>query len=108
MAQSSDMTQHECKSLNDISLKLTSKINDLIEINNMEIIKNLRCLNDNVSRKFDELLAYTSESTRQLCNNKLQERDNLHKNIDIIRQNIQTIRQGDDKIMEDQKRFRKV
>ncbi|KYN09726.1 hypothetical protein ALC57_18247 [Trachymyrmex cornetzi] len=107
MAHSSDMTQHERKSLDDISLKLTSKINDLIEVNNMEIVKNLRCLNDNVSRKFDELLAYTSESTRQLCNDKLQERDNLHKNIDTIRQNILTIRQGDDKIMEDQKRFTK-
>lgn len=108
MAHSSDMTQHERKSLNDISLKLTSKVNDLIEVNNMEIVKNLRRLNDNVSQKFDELLAYTNESTRQLCNNKLQERDNLHKNIDMIRQNVQTIRQGDDKIMEDQERFKKV
>ncbi|XP_018317683.1 kinesin-like protein Klp61F [Mycetomoellerius zeteki] len=107
MAHSSDMTQHERKSLNDISLKLTSKVNDLIEVNNMEIVKNLRRLNDNVSQKFDELLAYTNESTRQLCNNKLQERDNLHKNIDMIRQNVQTIRQGDDKIMEDQERFKK-
>ncbi|KYN01497.1 hypothetical protein ALC62_07679 [Cyphomyrmex costatus] len=107
MAHSSNMTQHGRKFLNDISIKLTSKINDLIEVNNMEIVKNLRYLNDDVSQKFDKLLAYTNESTKQLCNYRLQERDNLYKNINTIKQNMQTIRQGDDKIMEEQERFKK-
>ncbi|XP_012540169.1 kinesin-like protein Klp61F [Monomorium pharaonis] len=107
MARSSDMTQHEHKFLNDISLKLTSKIKDLIEVNNMEIVKNLHHLNDNVSQKFDKLLEYKNESIRQLCNYRLQERDNLLKNIEDIKQNVQAIREGDNKIMQEQERFKK-
>jgi len=104
----SDMPQHESEFLNNMSLKMTSKINNLIEANNMEIIKNLHCLNDDVSQKFDKLLAYTNESIRQLCDYRLQERDNLYKNIDEIRRNTQAIREGDNKIMEEQERFKKV
>ncbi|XP_024887827.1 kinesin-like protein Klp61F [Temnothorax curvispinosus] len=107
MAYSSDMTQNERKFLNDVSLKLTSKINDFIEVNNMEIVENLHRLNDAVSQKFDKVLAYTNESIKQLCNYRLQERDNLYKNIDEIKQNIQAIREGDGKIMEEQERFKK-
>lgn len=108
MVRSSNMTQHECQFLNDMSLKLTSKINDLIEVNNMEIVKNLHRLNEDVSQKFDKLLVYTNESIRQLCNYRLQERDNLYKNIEEIKLNIQAIREGDGKIMEEQERFKKV
>ncbi|XP_025994445.1 kinesin-like protein Klp61F [Solenopsis invicta] len=108
MAHSSDMTQCEQKFLNDISSKLTSKMTDLIEINNMEIVKNLHHLNDNVSQRFNKLLEYNNESIRQLCNYRLQERDNLYKNIEEIKQNIQSIREGDGKIMEEQERFKKL
>jgi len=104
----SDMPQRESEFLNDMSLKMTSKINDLIEANNLEIIKNLNCLNDDVSQKFDKLLAYTNESIRELCDYRLQERDNLYKSIDEIKRNTQVIREGDSKIMEEQERFKKV
>lgn len=69
---------------------------------------NLRLLNDDVSQKFDKLLSYTNESIRQICNHKIQERDNLYKNINEIRQNIQVIHESDDKIIEEQERFKKV
>lgn len=108
MAYSTDITQREYEFLNSVSLKMTPKINDLIKVKNMEIVKNLHHLNDDISQKFDKLLAYTNESIRQLCNYKLQEHDNLCKNIEEIKQNIQGIRESDDKIMEEQKRFRKV
>ncbi|CAL1688462.1 unnamed protein product [Lasius platythorax] len=107
MKYSSDMTQSEQEFLNNTSLKLTSKINDLIQINSLQIANNLRHLNDDVSQKFDKLLAYTNESIGQLCNHKIHERDNLRKNIDEIRQNIQAIQEGDGKIMEEQESFKK-
>lgn len=69
---------------------------------------NLRLLNDDVSQKFDKLLSYTNESIRQICNHKIQERDNLYKDINEIRQNIQVIHESDDKIMEEQEKFKKV
>ncbi|XP_011875428.1 PREDICTED: bipolar kinesin KRP-130 [Vollenhovia emeryi] len=106
-AYSSDMTQRERNFLNDVSLKLTSKINNLIEINNMEIVKNLHRLNDDVSHKFDKLLSHTNESIRQLCNYRLQERDNSYKNADEIKQNVQSIHEGNSKIMEEQEIFKK-
>lgn len=108
MKYSSDMTQSEQEFLNNTSLKLTSKINDLIQINSLQIANNLRHLNDDVSQKFDKLLAYTNESIGQLCNHKIHERDNLRKNIDEIKQNIQAIQEGDGKIMEEQESFKKV
>lgn len=69
---------------------------------------NLRLLNDDVSQKFDKLLSYTNESIRQISNHKIQERDNLYKNINEIRQNIQVIHESDDKIIEEQEKFKKV
>lgn len=108
MEYSSDMTQGERDFLNDMSQELTSKINNLIKVNNMEIVKNLHRLNDDVSQKFDQLLEYTNESIRQLCDYRVQERNNLYKNINEIKQNIQAVREGDGKIMEEQERFKKV
>ncbi|XP_011640867.1 kinesin-like protein Klp61F [Pogonomyrmex barbatus] len=95
--RSSDTTQNEHTFLNDLSLKLASKINNLIEVNNTEIVKNLQHLNNNISQKFDQLLTYTNESIKQLCDYRLQERDNLYKNIDDIKQNIQ--RKVQDKVI---------
>lgn len=105
---SSDLIQCEQEFLNDTSLKLTSKINDFIQTNSLQVANNLRHLNDDVSQKFDKLLSYTNESIRQLCNHKIQERDNLYKNINEIRQNMQVIHKDDDIIMEEQERFKKV
>lgn len=102
------MIQREQEFLNDTSLKLTSKMNDLIQINSLQIANNLRHLNDDVSQKFDKLLAYTNESIRQLCDHKIQECDNLRKNIDDIKQNVQIIHESDGKIMEEQEKFKKV
>lgn len=102
------MIQREQEFLNDTSLKLTSKMNDLIQINSLQIANNLRHLNDDVSQKFDKLLVYTNESIRQLCNHKIQECDNLRKNIDDIKQNVQIIHESDGKIMEEQEKFKKV
>ncbi|KAM0732655.1 Kinesin-like protein Klp61F [Formica fusca] len=105
---SSDMIQREQEFLNDTSLKLTSKMNDLIQINSLQIANNLRHLNDDVSQKFDKLLSYTNESIRQLCDHKIQECDNLRKNIDDIKQNVQIIHESDGKIMEEQEKFKKL
>ncbi|XP_011703386.1 PREDICTED: bipolar kinesin KRP-130-like [Wasmannia auropunctata] len=107
MARSSDMTQREREFLNNTSLKLTSKINHLIEVNNMEIVKNLHHLKNDVSKKFDQLLAYTNESIKQLCNCRLQECDNLYKNINEIKQDTQAMRERDGKIMEEREKFKK-
>ncbi|XP_050448393.1 kinesin-like protein Klp61F [Cataglyphis hispanica] len=104
---SSDMIQREQEFLNDTSLKLTSKINDSMQVNSMQIANNLRHLNNDVSQKFDKLLAYTTESIKQLCNHKIQECNNLRKNIDEIKQNIQVISERDGKIMEAQEKFKK-
>ncbi|KAL0132743.1 hypothetical protein PUN28_000465 [Cardiocondyla obscurior] len=103
---STDITQRERKFITDISLKLTTTINDLIQVNNKEIANKLRHLNDDVSEKVDKLLTYTNESIKELCNHRLQERNNLYKTIDEIKQSIKTIREGDDKIMEEQDRFK--
>ncbi|KAL6443151.1 hypothetical protein ACFW04_002832 [Cataglyphis niger] len=103
----SDMIQREQEFLNDTSLKLTSKINDSMQVNSLQIANNLRHLNDDVSQKFDKLLAYTTESIKQLCNHKIQECNNLRKNIDEIKQNIQVISERDGKIMEAQEKFKK-
>jgi len=105
---SSDLIQCEQEFLNDTSLKLTSKVNDFIQINSSQMANNLRLLNDDVSQKFDKLLSYTNESIRQISNHKIQERDNLYKNINEIRQNIQVIHESDDKIIEEQEKFKKV
>lgn len=102
---SSKMTECECKFLNDVSLKLKSKIHDLVQ---NEIAKNLRLLKDDVSQKLDKLSAYTNESVNQLCNYRLQERDNLDKIVAEIRESVQAVRKGDDEIMEKQERFKKV
>ncbi|EFN72909.1 Bipolar kinesin KRP-130 [Camponotus floridanus] len=104
---SSDLIQCEQEFLNDTSLKLTSKVNDFIQINSSQMANNLRLLNDDVSQKFDKLLSYTNESIRQICNHKIQERDNLYKDINEIRQNIQIIHESDDKIIEEQEKFKK-
>ncbi|KAH0953690.1 hypothetical protein HN011_005552 [Eciton burchellii] len=108
MGRSSDMTEHECKFLNDLSLKLSSKINDLVQINNLEIAKNLRQLSDDVSQKINNLKIYTDESIRQLCNYRLEERDNLYKNITEVQQNVQIVRENDSKIMIEQERFKEA
>lgn len=102
------MIQREQEFLNDTSLKLTSKINDSMQVNSLQIANNLRHLNDDVSQKFDKLLAYTTESIKQLCNHKIQECNNLRKNIDEIKQNIQVINERDGKIMEEQEKFKEV
>jgi len=108
IGRSSDMTEYECKFLNDLSLKLSSKINDLVQINNLEIAKNLRQLSDDVSQKINNLKIYTDESIRQLCNYRLEERDNLYKNMTEIQQNVQIVRENDSKIMTEQERFKEV
>lgn len=108
MEHSTDLTKRECKFLNDISVKMTEKIHDLIQVNTLEIVKNLRCLNENVSQNFDKILKYTNQSIRQLCDYRLQERDNLHKNITEIKQNVQTVCENDNKIMKEQNNFKKV
>ncbi|RLU25689.1 hypothetical protein DMN91_001846 [Ooceraea biroi] len=107
LGRSSDTTDRECKFLNETSLKVSSKIKDMMQTTNVEIAKNLRQLNDNVSQKINNLKMYTNDSIRQLCNYKLEERDNLYKNITEIRQNVQTVREKDDKIMVEQERFKK-
>lgn len=99
------MTDHECKFLNDISSKLALKISDLIQ---NEIAKNLQLLNEDVSQKLDKLLTYTNESINQLCNYRLQERENLYKGISEIKENIRTVCKGDAKIMGEQQKFKKV
>ncbi|XP_032682727.1 kinesin-like protein Klp61F [Odontomachus brunneus] len=100
----SNMTDHECKFLNDISSKLTSKISDLIQ---NEIAKNLRLLSENLFQKLDKLLTYTNESINQVCDHRLQERENLYKNISEIKENIQKVCEGDAKIMGKQHQFKK-
>ncbi|XP_072756938.1 kinesin-like protein Klp61F isoform X1 [Anoplolepis gracilipes] len=104
---SSDLIQHEQDFLNDTSLKLTSKINELIEINNLQIANTLHQLNDDVSQKFDKLLEYTDESITQLCNRNIHEHDNLQKNMDDMRKSVQVIHESDSKIMEEQEKFKK-
>lgn len=99
------MADRECKFLNDISSKLASKINDLIQ---NEIAKNLQLLNEDVSQKLDKLLTYMNESISQLCNYRLQERENLYKSISEIKENIQAVREGDAKMMGEQQKFKKV
>lgn len=99
------MTDRECKFLNDISSKVTSEISDLIQ---NEIARNLRLLNEDVSQKLDKLLTYTNDSINQLCDYRLQERENLYKSISEIKENIQTVREGDVKIMGEQQKFKKV
>ncbi|XP_072751582.1 kinesin-like protein Klp61F isoform X2 [Anoplolepis gracilipes] len=105
---SSDLIQHEQDFLNDTSLKLTSKINELIEINNLQIANTLHQLNDDVSKKFEKLLEYTDESIRQLCDRNIHERDNLCKNMDDMRKNIKIVHENESKIMEEQERFKKL
>lgn len=102
---SSNMTDRECKFLNDISAKLTSKINDLIQ---NKIARNLRLFNEDISQKLDKLLTYTNQSLSQLCDYRLQERDHLYKTISEIKENIRTVHEGDSKVMEEQRKFKKV
>lgn len=102
---SSEMTEHQCKFLNDVSARLTSKIHDLVQ---NEIANNLQQLKDDVSEKLNELLMYTDESISQLCSYKLEECNRLHQIIDDIKENTQTIGKGNDKIMKEQKRFMEV
>ncbi|XP_072752468.1 kinesin-like protein Klp61F isoform X2 [Anoplolepis gracilipes] len=104
---SSDLIQHEQDFLNDTSLKLTSKINELIEINNLQIANTLHQLNDDISEKFDKFFEYTDESIRQLCNCNIRERDNLRTNMYDMKKNIQVIHESDSKIMEEQEKFKK-
>lgn len=102
------MTNRECQFFNEMSSKLSSKINDLMENKNVEIAKNLRQLSDDVSQKINYLKTYTHESIRQFCHHRLEEYDNLKKNLTEIRQNVQTVRENEAKIMIEQENFKKV
>lgn len=108
MEQSTDLTQRECKFLNNMAKKMTSEIHESIQINTLEIANNLRCLNENVSQKFDNIITYTDQSIKQLCNYRIKERDNLHKTISEVKQNVQTVYEGNSKIMKEQEKFKKV
>ncbi|XP_011138995.1 kinesin-like protein Klp61F isoform X2 [Harpegnathos saltator] len=101
---SSNMIDRECKFLNDISSSLAAKISDLIQ---NEITKNLQLLNEDVTQKLDKLLTYMKESISQLYNYKLQERESLYKSISKVKENIQTVCEGDSKIMGEQQKFKK-
>ncbi|XP_067210795.1 kinesin-like protein Klp61F [Linepithema humile] len=107
MEHSTDLTKRECKFLNDMSVQITSKIHDLVHVNISEIVKNLRCLNEDVSQKFDKISTYTNQSIRQLRDHRIQERDNLYKTITEIKQNVQAVCEGDSKVMKEQEQFKK-
>lgn len=95
----------ERKFLNDIALNQKSEINNAIEANNLKIADNLRRLNEDVCRKFDNLMAHVNESMAHLTDCRLRERDNLYKSITEVKENIQAESEKDAKIMEEKEKL---
>lgn len=72
------------------------------------IVQNLRLLNNDVSQKLDKISINMKEAINQFYENRMQECDSLRKDINDIKKNVQTVRKGDDEIMEEKERFKKV
>ncbi|XP_048515070.1 kinesin-like protein Klp61F [Athalia rosae] len=80
------MSDHESKLLNEISLMLAPKIEELVKTN---IEKNLQVLREDVTKKLEEIFTYVDSSTKDICNSLVMGRDHLFNHTTKIREYIQ-------------------
>ncbi|OAD60456.1 hypothetical protein WN48_05428, partial [Eufriesea mexicana] len=79
-------SEHELMSV--VFLKLAQNIDNIIE---NEIIKNLQIITNNVSEKLKQTLTLVNETIDSTCNYKLETYDYVFKNVKIITENIEML-----------------
>lgn len=99
------MSDKECDRLHQISTKLASGLNELV---NNKIAENLRSLNNEISSKLQNYNTFMKESLSQVSNELVNEHDRLTNEIENLKTINQSCRENQNNIQQNRKTFEKV
>lgn len=93
MSEASDMTEQQASILLETSAKLAPRIQELCE---NKIAENLRLVNEQTAKKFENMLTYIKDSTATFSETLLADHEKLLKRIVEMQDIIETLKRAQD------------
>ncbi|KAK2581733.1 hypothetical protein KPH14_002216 [Odynerus spinipes] len=99
------LTEDERSRLNELSTTLVPRIESSIKT---KIAENLRVFEKSVSQKLQHLSEFAKKSINIMCDHQLAECDHLCKNIEEIKQTVQSVLDTQDQSIQENQQFAKM
>ncbi|XP_046741303.1 kinesin-like protein Klp61F [Diprion similis] len=97
------VSEHESKLLNEISLMLAPKLEELIQTT---MQKKLQTLSASVTEKLEEMFTYVESAKNEICQSLTISRQRLSNNVTKVTEHIQTVQTKQNEIRENNKKFK--
>lgn len=103
----STIIEYEKKLLTAVRSRLTSEIRNLLK-DNGNFVQNLQTLNNDISRKLEDVSVYMKDAVETACKYRLEECNSLRENLGEINEHINCMFLNQKQMVKDYKVFGKV